>query len=260
MIKLCIISGVIAAVISAFFITGYAGADETVNKSIAAGNAEYAAFDYEAALYAYNDGIEQNAEHKTLGFNAAQTAYALGVFDLAAACYAWSADSADKYLGLGNACYHLGEASEDPEEQLQCYLYALQAYYDGILAYPENVGLKYNYEFVSELIDVTQEESDESEQGEGEGEDSDEQDENGEGEDGDDNESEENDNGDAEDNEDEQPEQDEYEPAGDENEDENEEQSREEIERILAILESQEEESLKNNRELRRGEEGRYGW
>ena len=264
MIKLCIISGIAAAILAGFFIAGYAGKNETVNKSITTGNAMYAAFDYEAALYAYGGGIEKDEDNKILGFNAAQAAYAFGAFDLAAACYERAAESIDKYLGLGNACYELGEATEDPEEQLQFYLYALQAYCDGIVAYPENVELKYNYEFVSALIDVSEEseeseESEDSEQEDGEGEEGEEGDEQerdeGEGEDGEEGDSE---SGGAED-EDEQPEQDEYEPREDD-EDENEELSREEIERILAILESREEESLKNNRELKNGEEGRYGW
>ena len=51
------------------------------------------------------------------------------------------------------------------------------------------------------------------------------------------------------------------EPQGYDNEDEEyEEPDRESIERILQMLESQEEESLKNNREVIRGKEGGNGW
>ena len=241
--KILIITGVIAAALSVVVLTGFAGADDAVKRAARAGNAEFNAAAYGEALNAYAAGLDVNPEDETLGFNAAQAAYALELYDLSAALYAQSGMTEDAYLGLGNACYRFGDASEDYDEKLEYFLYALQAYYDGIEKYPDNMELKYNFEFLSELIEVTQEESqenepsDENEESEGE-----------EGEEGE--QSETSDDGDEDD----------IQEAAEDDDDEDEEQSREEIERILSILEDREEESLKNNREMQNGRRDGNGW
>ena len=261
--RLLIITGVIAAALSVVVLTGFADADDAVKQAARAGNAEFDAAAYGEALNAYAAGLDVNPEDETLGFNAAQAAYALELYDLSAALYAGSGVSEDMYLGLGAACYRFGDASEDYDEKLEYFLYALQAYYDGIEKYPENMELKFNFEFLSELIEFTQDESQENEP-------SDENEENEEGEEGDQSESENGENDDqdsdeqegeqSETSEDEDNEDDIQEAADDEDEEDEEEQSREEIERILSILEDQEEESLKNNREIQGGRRDGNGW
>jgi len=260
--RLLIITGVIAAALSVVVLTGFADADDAVKRAARAGNAEFDAAAYGEALNAYAAGLDVNPEDETLGFNAAQAAYALELYDLSAALYAGSGVSEDMYLGLGAACYRFGDASEDYDEKLEYFLYALQAYYDGIEKYPENMELKFNFEFLSELIEFTQDESQENEP-------SDENEESEEGEEGEQSESseasegyedDEQENEQSETSEDEDNEDDIQEAADDEDEEDEEEQSREEIERILSILEDQEEESLKNNREIQGGRRDGNGW
>ena len=179
--------------------------------------------------------------------------------------------------------------SEKLNEKMQYYAQALQLYQEGITKFPQNVPLKYNYEAVKEKLeemaqenggqsqsesDENGEESENSESEEGEeqesqessqgeqGENEEQQEQQGEqGEEGEDEENEEQQEQSAGDEEEGDEEQDSY--SQDDNEDgedgEN-EPDQEAIERILTMLESQEEESLKNNQEVSEGKGGQNGW
>lgn len=153
--------------------------------------------------------------------------------------------TAAQFLNAGNIFFRAGEAIEDEQQRAQCYIQALGIYYEGILKFPQDVPLKYNYETVKEkleeILENTEQESEESGEGE-EGEES--EGENAEGEEGEEGEFGEM----QEDESDESPESDEP------------ELDMEAIERILQMLENQEEESLKNNQEIIDGGSDKNGW
>jgi len=240
--KILLISGVLAALVFALLISGAVGADEAVNKVLRQGNSRHSAALYRYALNTYEKGLLDNPENEALNFNAAQTAYVLGEYQKAVEYYEKAEDCAEKYLNAGNIFFRAGESLEDDEQKLQCYLQALQFYYDGIVKYPQDVPLKYNYEALMEKIDVTSEDSEQSEEGEGddgeEGEEQDGEEQNGE-----------------------EGEEEQY-NQGEEDEDENEEEDldQEAIERILRMLENQEAENLKNNQEVVDGGDSKNDW
>ena len=260
------ISGIIAAGLMILLLTGIAKAD----KSIRQGSVLYESAKLNEALTVFETGLETSPENTFLSFNAAQTAYALQEYEKAIEYYGRSADSIDKYLSLGNACFKLGETSADINMQLQYYAQAMQAYQDGISKYPRDIPLKYNYETVKEKIeeilkDMEQENDNQNDSGDNREDQDDSGSDDGQNQEQDDN---------SEDTREEQPqnsEQDE-ESDQDQNDGENgpqdadsreesaEELDQEAIERILQVLEGQEEESLKNNQEIVGGSEGKYVW
>jgi len=196
-----------------------------------------------------------------------------GAYEKAAGSFAKTEDSSHSFLNSGNASFRLGDAAEDTREKMQYYLQAYQAYREGILRFPQDVPLKYNYETVKEKIEELLEDMEGENGGQNEEGDSREDQEQGgqnqEGADGEQSQGQESQDESAENSRQEQ------EQAAQQNdragEDPNEgqyedpqqregEQDREAIARILEILESQEDESLKNNREVVGGKEERYGW
>ncbi|MCL2867767.1 MAG: hypothetical protein FWF47_08440, partial [Clostridia bacterium] len=243
-------------------LSGAADTYQAVQKALQAGNERYAAAAYADALTYYEEGLDKDAANSRLLANAAQAAALAGEVEKAVAYYEASDDSPDKYLDAGNIFASLGDALEEPEMQAQCYLLALELYLDGILLYPQNVPLKFNYETVLAKIEALPQEdepqdgqengeNDEDREGERDNRDDTRQDESAE--DRDEAETEQGEAGDeAQGNDGEERE---NSPQAEENE-----QDREEIERILAILENREDESLKNNREVMNGNESHNGW
>ena len=226
--KIMIVSGILAAVLFVSLLAG-ANNDETAQKALRRGNREYEKSSYGNALETYGAGLSASPENGVLNFNAAQAAYSLGQYEKAVGYYGKAEDCPEKYLNAGNIFFKAGEATEDEEQKMQLYLQALQLYHEGIIKFPQDLPLKYNYDLLLEKIELIPEDSEqedaEGEQGDGESGD-DEQQEAYEGEDGDD------------------------EPDLDQ----------EAIERILQMLENQEEESLKNNREVVGGGDGKNEW
>ncbi|MCL2111635.1 MAG: hypothetical protein FWH32_05245 [Clostridiales bacterium] len=159
-----------------------------------------------------------------------------------------SEGSIDDFLNEGNAYYRLGDAAEDIEQKIGLFAMALKTYEEGIIEYPQNVPLKFNYEFVKkkleELLDAMEQEG-EGEQGEGDESEG----EQGEGEQGDEGAEDESDGAEMMEG-DESP----------ESEDGEEDPDMDAIERILAMLESQEQENLKNNQEVKEGRDGGNAW
>jgi hypothetical protein len=263
--KLMIISGLITAGLLIFLLTGAADRDYLIKKSLRQANLSYMKGEYGSALTTYGEGLAVNPEHPALLFNAAQTAYLLGEYEWAAMLYEQSPDNEDKFLNGGNAAIWLGDAADSDEEKLELYIYALQTYYEGILLYPRNIPLKYNYESlkekINELISEMEQESEnqESESQEQEGEESESDGQNSqENQDGSES-NEESENVNESQSDDENQDMSEAYEQGDEN-DEPADIDQEAIERILQILESQEEQSLKNNQEVLTTDEGIYGW
>ncbi|MCL1792324.1 MAG: hypothetical protein FWG34_00485 [Oscillospiraceae bacterium] len=150
---------------------------------------------------------------------------------------------AEKYLHDGNIFFRAGDAAEEEDQKMQHYAQALRIYQEGITKFPQDVPLKYNYELLLEKIEMTAQESQEQNQEDGDGDSSE----------GEDAQTKEQDSGDGqEDQAQEGEEGGESEENREEGEDgQNESELDEEaIERILQMLENQEEESLKNNQEI----------
>jgi len=298
--KFLLISGIITFAFFIVMLTGFSAQDDAVKKAMRQGNQMYESAVYQEALELYETGLNASADNIALNFNAAQAAYLLGEYERAVDYYEKSGDNVEKYLNTGNTFFMIGNFLEESEQKLQCYLQALKYYYDGIVLFPQNVPLKYNYEVVKELADdllknMDQENNDqnsgdgdenqeEGEQSQGESSDGQDQDESA-------SEQDQAESSDAQEQEGSAAEQDEDESSAEqsqaeegENAGEDENSAREDdegqdnerdayqqddevieldqeaIERILRMLESQEQESLKNNQEVKKGKDGKNGW
>ena len=242
---------------------------------------------------------EKEAGKEALHFDAAQTAYMLGDYEKALEHYQESTENPERFIKSGNACVKQADATEDLNQKVQYLVKALQFFKEGITNYTQDVTLKFNYEYVrAQLEELSQEmEQDQEEQQEQqeqqdqeqeqqeqqEGQDGEQQDEESQdqqeqqeqqgeegeeqqqGQEGDQQEQQDEEEQDAESQE-QQEQQDGEEGDEQQNasvsaqEDEAELIDQETIERILRVLEAQEEESLKNNQEIFRGSEKKKGW
>ncbi|MCL1974572.1 MAG: hypothetical protein FWG61_00245 [Firmicutes bacterium] len=289
--KILYIGGFILLLLFSFFLAGWSGLDNTAQKALWQGNKQYFLEKYEAALTLYETGIEVKPQDKKLTFNAAQAALQIAEYEKAAQYYEKAEDTIDKYLNAGNIYYFLAKSSTDSELIKQSYAQALQIYRQGILLYPQNVPLKFNYEFVRALLDEENSSENNEQNEQDEQNEEDEQDENSEQDKNEQNEqnsteqdqseqeqSEENQSQEGSEQEQEdqataEQDQNEQEDAAnmqnqeeDEGEDsissdaEENEADLEAVERILQLLESQEEESLKNNQSVIEGKDGKIDW
>lgn len=250
--KLVYISGAAAVLTLILMFSGWANADSEVNRALFRGNERYDSADYKIALAEYEKGLETDLDNKFLCFNAAQAAYLLEDYQKAAEYYENSEDRVEKYLNAGNIFFKAGSTIEDAKEKVQCYTAALELYGEGIVKYPQDIPLKYNYETVKALLEelTNQAEQENQEDTEKDSEDSTESQEGEENQESQENqENQENQEG-------EEGEASEESESGEESED----PDREAVERILAMLESLEEESLKNNKEVAGGKDGGNGW
>lgn len=225
---LCALSLVLAVLLLTVW---RAEADDALRR----GNIAFGEGAYQDAFQAYEEGLSKNPEGKALYFSAAQTAYLLGDYERADEYFAQAADLPEKFLSAGNIYYKSGEASEDAEQKAALYAQALEHYETGMKKYPENIPLKFNYEFVIEKLSALAEETQDELGDQGEDEDEQEQESSGE----DDSAEEE---------------------QGSQQESADGEADQEAVERVLQMLEDQEEQSLKNNREVTNENDGKNGW
>ena len=119
--------------------------------------------DYEGAFLVYKEGLEKSPEHAALNYNLGKTSYLLESYAQAAAYFIKADDIPDKYIGLGNSNLKLGDSTQEPAQKKGYYQKALDAYKKGILMFPENIPLKYNYEYVRKKLDDEKQESDQDE-------------------------------------------------------------------------------------------------
>ena len=296
------VSGILGVLLLSLLLTGWADADDAAKKALRQGNLHYGDAEYAQALAAYEQGLKANPDNKPLVFNAAQAAYMLGDYEKAVLYYEQSEDSVEKFLSGGNIFFKVGDAVEDEEAKVQCYLQALVIYGEGIKKFPQDIPLKYNFERVREKLEIFQEDMEQEGEGEGEegeGQEGEEGEEQGESQRGDED-GEESEGQSAQEGEDDEQEQDEASQSesgegeeqeaesaestedgeeenaaqGDESDQDQQddqqsasnrddtqyEQDMQAIERILEVLESQEEQDLKNNQKVVRGKEGKNGW
>ncbi|MCL2151922.1 MAG: tetratricopeptide repeat protein [Oscillospiraceae bacterium] len=297
--KILLLSGLFTVILLSMSLTGFTDKDDSVKEAMWLGNQKYELGAFDEALKLYESGLEINPDDGPLNFNAAQAAYLLGEYSKAEEYYGKSGDNIERFLNVGNIYAALGDSLDENEQKLQCYLQALKYYQEGIIMFPQNVPLKFNYEIVkgkaddissdmdqqdSDSQDNDESDSDDSQEQneqEQEGQEQDNQEQDGQEQDSQEQDSQEQDSQEQDGQEQEGQEQDNQEQEGQEQEqaqgqeqEEGEEDGQdansleeneidldmEAIERILKMLEIQEEESLKNNQEVVGGKNGKNGW
>ncbi len=292
------LSGLLVVVLLILFFTGTIAFENGVYESIVKGNRLFAANNYEQALDAYNTGLSKNAENSKLNYNSGQASYRLNKFEDASKYYAKAFETPDKYLNSGNSSLKLADAASDDAQKQQYLMQALETFKQGIIAFPENIPLKYNYEYVKNKLGDQQNDNEQNQENK-ENQDQNKQDENseqnsGQNEDSQQNEqnndSQQNESSDQGDNQEKDQEKSENQQSsqseqnkeqkdaqtGEQNEENNSdqnlqpaeqsdssqsEQTDSQIANVLRMLEKQEEESLKNNQEIKRSTKGdEYDW
>lgn len=164
--KLFFISGVLVLAFGILFITGILDFGNTVGRAFSEGNRLYAEDELNAALEAYHTGLQKEPGNSGLNYNAGQVSYRLNSYEQAIEYYGKSSGTADSYLNRGNSAFRLGEGTEDINQKIQYFTTALEAYKEGILAFPQSVELKYNYEFVMEKLNDLQQSMENQQQNE----------------------------------------------------------------------------------------------
>lgn len=152
--KVFIVSGVMLTILLVLFLFGVFDFGNGVGKHILEGNSHYAAGEYDNALEAYKTGLDREPENKKLGYNSGQVSYILKDYQQAANFFVNSSDNEDKYMNWGNSLLRLGDEATDDTLKFRYYSQALEVYKQGILSYPENMELKYNYEYVLDKISM----------------------------------------------------------------------------------------------------------
>lgn len=148
-----IVSGILIIVMSIMLFTGLINFDNSIIKFLVRGNRLFADSNYEQALNAYNEGLKKDSENLKLNYNSGQAAYLLEDYQNAVMYFDKACDTPERYLNSGNSSLKLGDNTEDVNQKKQYYKQALDTYKKGILAFPENVPLKYNYEYVKKKLE-----------------------------------------------------------------------------------------------------------
>ena len=233
--KIFYVSGSLAAILLVLFLIGAIDFSESKrDKALSQGNRLMESGRYREALEAYERGLEDHPRDAELNYNSGHALYSMGDYSGAEKYYeASELPVPDRYLKMGNCRLNQGD-----------YGRAAKYYMQGILEFPQDVPLKYNYEFAQEQIQQTEQQGDgEGEQGDGEGGQDDGEGEQGDGE------------GEQDDGQGEQ------QGIGEDDAEAEQRQTRSVIEHVLEALEKQEADSLKNNRNRNHiYEEGQYEW
>ena len=147
-----LISGILIIALLIMFFTGVINFNNSIIESLVKGNNAYAASNYDKALEAYKKGLSENSEDPKLNYNSGQASYRLNKYEDAVKYYVKTSDTPDKYINSGNSSLKLAENIEDAAQKQQYYQQALETYKQGIIAFPENIPLKYNYEYVKNKL------------------------------------------------------------------------------------------------------------
>lgn len=162
--KLFFTSGVLTLIFGFLFISGVLDFNHTVSRALTTGNQQYAEENFNDALAVYETGLQKEATHPKLNYNAAQASYRVQAYAQAIEFYGKASGAVDLYLNWGNSSLRLGDGTEDINQKLQYYTSALETYKQGILSFPQSIELKYNYEFVLEKIKALQENNENQQQ------------------------------------------------------------------------------------------------
>ncbi|TYQ16881.1 UNVERIFIED_CONTAM: hypothetical protein Cloal_3457 [Acetivibrio alkalicellulosi] len=275
-----LVSGILCIIMYGILFFSDISIANSYNKALSSGNILFAAQDYIGALEAYKEGLIKRPNDDKLNYNSALCAYNLGDYYKALELYNNTSEQLEKYLKSGNSYFRLGELSMDPNEKMKVLGQALEFYKNGIIKFPENVDIKYNYEFVKRLLEDLDDSSNENQEDDDQSQDQESEENESQKDDQEDsqNEQENSDNNtdDSEDSE-ENPQSPEEESNEDsESSDNNDEDQQDNLSdisdteidddlaqalRILEMLEKLEEESLKNNQGvIIDGKESEYDW
>jgi len=153
------VSGALSVLLLIPLLTGWADADYKAKSSLRLGNERYASGAYTQALGAYETGLEARSEDSGLITGAAQSAYMTCDYEKAVKLFEKADDSVEKYLNYGNAFYYSGASLEDAGQKARFYAQAALIYKEGIIKYPRDVTLKFNYEFVKAELQSLQDET-----------------------------------------------------------------------------------------------------
>lgn len=135
-----------------------------IEKLIKEANSLYRQGEYGKAGKIYEEGLSKDVEYPKLNYNLANVRYQTDRYQAALKLYQKGTDSANKYLLLGNIPYELAENAQNPGQKIMKYQQALESYKDGIIKYPRDVKLKYNYEFVKKKLEDIQNQDQKSNQ------------------------------------------------------------------------------------------------
>lgn len=153
--KISFTTGILIVCLAILFLTGFLDFDNRVNNSIIEGNKYYKSGDYDKALEVYQKSLVNYPDNELLNYNSGQASYRLSKFQEAIDYYNKANETVDRYLNSGNCSLKIGDSIEENNinEKLQYYNNSLETYKNGIIEFPQNVKLKYNYEFVKQKID-----------------------------------------------------------------------------------------------------------
>lgn len=121
------------------------------------GNRLFAAGNYDDAVAKYDEALVDHPDSDLLHFNLGDAEYKRGKYDQALAAFQQvrpgendTAAAARTAYNVGNATYRLAEglAASDPQKALEQYAAALVAYRRAIVAAPDDLDAKLNYELV----------------------------------------------------------------------------------------------------------------
>ncbi len=248
--QIIITIGTIILLIIIGLLSGILPKNESIVKVIKMGNKAFISEAYQEAYDIYNSSPKEEQNH-ILTNNLGLTEIKLEKYE-EALLHLNATD--DNYILRGNANYYLGKNNQNPKEMIKYYDKALLEYKQGIMAKPEDIELKFNYEFVKNEMDQLKEQE--------------QQQENQEQKDGNENQENNNQSGEQDSNEEEQSQNQEqkesqeaeHNEAENQQNSENQEKAEEEpqdeseIAQILYLLEQQEADSLKNNQEIKKSE------
>ncbi len=156
-----IVSGLVAALMTLMVAVGLIDFNQYVPQALTNGNAFYQNKEYEKAKEVYEGAIEKETNSTELQYNLGLVAYAMKDYEQAIEHYSQSEDS---NMALGNAYYRQGSNLQDPKQQMQIYQQGLEQYLTGMKVQPDNIELKYNYEFLKKQMDDQQKNQDQDNQ------------------------------------------------------------------------------------------------
>lgn len=289
--QICIISAVVAVIMTLLVVTGKISFNQSNQQAINRGNQHYLEGQYDSAIEAYEEVLANEENNRLASLNLGLAYYQMKNYEKAGEHLSKSEDVA---LILGNTYYRLGSNEKEPTKQLELYNKSLDSYRMGIMEDSQNVELKYNYEYVKKLLDQQQQQQNQenNQDGKDDRENQDKQDSSKDNQEGQDQEEQQNQEGqNQEEQQDQQEQQDQEGQQGQENQQNKQDQEKQQqgsdekqeekegqqgqaseegeptdeekaaIEQVLRMLEQQEKQSLKNNQAvIRQGKEEDNDW
>lgn len=128
--------------------------------------------EFEAATEQYQEALARKPEDSTLQFNVGTATYKNGAFDAAAESFGAALASEDlglqnqAYYNLGNTLYRRGEQTEfeDPQQTIQQWQEALEAYEGALALDAEDDDALFNHDLVKRRLEELQEQHDQEQQ------------------------------------------------------------------------------------------------